>query len=306
MSPRAVWTIAAATLHESLRRRILLAAVGFGAVFVILFGFGFAAVRREILGADGPPSPLQPVMLNFFIMAGLYAVNFLTVLTAACLPVDTMSGEIASGVMQTVAAKPISRATIVLGKWLGHAIVLLGYLALIAGGLLLVARALGGVSPPNLHVGLPLLALEGLIMLTLSIALGTRVSTIANAVTCIGLYGLAFLGGWFEQVGTLLGTPGAGDVGVVASLDLSRRVDVAARRAPHAAAAGAATAPHAVLGRERGQPAHGGVCRRLRARPRRARGAVVLAARALSSRSAPRPPRGGAVPARPSGTSPGR
>ena len=218
MSPRAIWTIAAATLHESLRRRILLAAVGFGAVFVILFGFGFAAVRREILGADGPPSPLQPVMLNFFIMAGLYAVNFLTVLTAACLPVDTMSGEIASGVMQTVAAKPISRATIVLGKWLGHAIVLLGYLALIAGGLLLVARALGGVSPPNLHVGLPLLALEGLIMLTLSIALGTRVSTIANAVTCIGLYGLAFLGGWFEQIGTMLGTPGAGDVGVVASL----------------------------------------------------------------------------------------
>ena len=95
---------------------------------------------------------------------------------------------------------------------------LLGYLALIAGGLLLVARALGGVSPPNLHVGLPLLALEGLIMLTLSIALGTRVSTIANAVTCIGLYGLAFLGGWFEQIGTMLGTPGAGDVGVVASL----------------------------------------------------------------------------------------
>ncbi len=218
MSLRAVWTIAGATLHEALRRRILLAAVIFGAVFVLLFGFGFAAVRREIMQDGGTPLSLRPVMLNFFVMAGLYAVNFLTVLTAACLPVDTMSGEIASGVMQTVAAKPISRATIVLGKWLGHAIVLLGYLTLIAGGLLLVARVLGGVSPPNLHIGLPLLALEGLIMLTMSIALGTRLSTIANAVTCIGLYGLAFLGGWFEQVGTMLRTPGAGDVGVVASL----------------------------------------------------------------------------------------
>ena len=49
MSPRAMWTIAVATLHEALRRRILFAAVGFGSVFVLLFGFGFAAVRREIM-----------------------------------------------------------------------------------------------------------------------------------------------------------------------------------------------------------------------------------------------------------------
>ncbi len=218
MSLSALWTIAESTMREALRRRILLAALCFGVAFVLLFGIGFAAARREIMGSSEAPGAFQPIMLNFFIMAGLYAVNFLTILTAACLPVDTLSGEISSGVMQTVAAKPISRGTIVLGKWLGHVLVLLGYIALVAGGLLLVAFLQGGVLPPNLHLVLPLLALEGLVMLTTSIALGARLSTIANAVTCVGLYGLAFLGGWFEQVGTLLGTKSAGTVGVIASL----------------------------------------------------------------------------------------
>ena len=60
-------------------------------------------------------------------LVGLYAANFLSVLIAVLLPVDTLSGEIASGVMQTVASKPIRRAEIVLGKWLGHAVIVMGY-----------------------------------------------------------------------------------------------------------------------------------------------------------------------------------
>jgi Cu-processing system permease protein len=218
MSLVALWTIARATLHEALRRRILAAAVGFGLLFVALFAIGLTVARDQLAKDSGTPAAFQPIMLNFFVLAGLYAVNFLTILTAACLPVDTLSGEIQSGVMQTVAAKPISRATIVLGKWLGHWLVLVGYIALVAGGLLVVARVIAGVTPPNLAAGLALLVLEGTIMLSTSIALGTRLSTIANAMTCIGLYGLAFLGGWFEQVATHIGTPAARQVGVVASL----------------------------------------------------------------------------------------
>lgn len=213
----ALGTILVATLEEARRRRILVAALGFGVVFVTLFTFGLVAARNELL-RNQVPAIVRPVMLNTLTMAGLYAVNFLTVLTAALLPVDTLSGEIASGVMQTVAAKPIPRATIVLGKWLAHAIVLAGYVALVGGGLLVVTRVVAGISPPNLHLGLPLILLEGLIVLSLSIAFGTRLSTIANGVVCIGLYGLGFLGGWFEQIGTLVGVRSAATIGTVASL----------------------------------------------------------------------------------------
>lgn len=218
MSAAVLWTIATATIREALRRRILLAALAFGVGFVLLFGLGFAMVQKDLVQSGEMPRAFQPSTLNFFLLAGLYAVNFLTVLTAACLPVDTLSGEIASGVMQTVAAKPVSRATIVFGKWIGHAIVLLGYVAFVTAGILAVAWCFARTAPPNLAVGVLLIALEGLVMLSTSIALGTRLSTIANAIACIGLYGIAFLGGWFEQIGSIAGVPAAGTIGVVASL----------------------------------------------------------------------------------------
>src|SRR5438876_10669911 len=98
-------------------------------------------------------------MLNFFIMAGLYGVNFLMVMTSVLLPVDTLSGEIASGVMQTVATKPIRRWVIVMGKWLAHALVLAGYVLLIACGVLLIAPTIIAFTPPNLTRAAPLMLL---------------------------------------------------------------------------------------------------------------------------------------------------
>jgi Cu-processing system permease protein len=64
----------------------------------------------------------------------------------------------------------------------------------------------------------PLLFLEGLVLLTLSIAGGTRLGTLANGVLCFGCYGLAFIGGWMEQIGTHLGSATTRNVGIVASL----------------------------------------------------------------------------------------
>jgi ABC-type transport system involved in multi-copper enzyme maturation permease subunit len=120
--------------------------------------------------------------------------------------------------MQTVASKPIPRSSIVLGKWLAHAAVLAAYVLLVAGGVVVSARLITGVLPPNLFAGLGLLMLEGLTVLTVSIALGTRVSTIANGITCVGLYGMAFLGGWFEQIGTFANVKSAATVGTITSL----------------------------------------------------------------------------------------
>jgi hypothetical protein len=60
--------------------------------------------------------------------------------------------------------------------------------------------------------------LEGLLLMTLSIAGGTRLSTVTNGVAVFGLFGLAFIGGWVEQIGTLAGNDAARTIGTVASL----------------------------------------------------------------------------------------
>lgn len=211
-------TIVHLTLHEAARRRVLFATALFGLVGLALFALGLHFVHREITQEAGQSLVRQRFMLTFFTMAGLYAVNFMMVMTAVLVPVDSISGEIASGVMQTVAAKPVRRSDIVLGKWLAYAIIVAGYLALMAGGILAITRVITGLTPPNVHLGLPLMLLEGLVLMTLSIAGGTRFSTVTNGVIAFGLFGLAFIGGWVEQIGTHAGNETARDIGTIASL----------------------------------------------------------------------------------------
>jgi len=215
---RNVLIIAQLTLHEALRRRILLATAIGGAAFLTLFAIGLHFMLREIAVRGGMQVIERALVLNMLTLAGLYATNFLMVMTAVLLPVDTLSGEISSGVIQTLAAKPIRRADIVLGKWLGHAAVLTVYFAVLAGGVLLIARGVGHFTPPNIEQGLPLMLLEGYVLLSLSIAGGTRLSTVTNGILAFGLYGLAFIGNWVEQIGTLTGNEAARYVGTVASL----------------------------------------------------------------------------------------
>ena len=213
-----ILTMTRLTIHEAGRRKILLATLVFGLAFLALFATGFYFINRNLQAEQAMSAVQRRLVLNSFVMAGFYAVNFLMIMTAVLVPVDTFSGEIGSGVIQTIATKPVRRSEIVLGKWLGFWAILMMYLALMAGGLLLVAWIIGRYAPPHAGKGLPLMGLEGTLLLTLSIAGGTRLSTIANGVTVFGLYGLAFIGGWMEQIGTLVGNSTTRYLGIVASL----------------------------------------------------------------------------------------
>jgi ABC-type transport system involved in multi-copper enzyme maturation permease subunit len=214
----ALLTITQLTMHEAARKRILIATLIGAAAFLVLYGIGFHFVSREVHEEVGTNAIRARLFLNALTLAGLYATHFLTLMTAVLLPVDTLSGEIASGVVQTLASKPIRRSTIVLGKWLAFSLVAVGYLLLVAGGVLVIARVIGGMTPPGLVVGLPLMALEAVVLVTLSIAGGARLSTVTNGVLVFGLYGIAFIGGWVEQIGTLARNVPAQNVGTVASL----------------------------------------------------------------------------------------
>ncbi len=215
---RALLTVCHLTIHEAGRRRILLAALICGLAFVILFATGFHFVVAGMPAKVAANLLRRRILIAFFTLAGLYGANFLALMTGVLLPVDTVSGEIASGVLQTLASKPIRRSEILLGKWLAFVTLALLYLALLAGGVLLAARLQSGILPPHLALGLPLMALEIVLVVTLAIAGGTRLGTITNGVTVLGLYGLAFVGSWVEQIGTFAGNHAAQSIGTLASL----------------------------------------------------------------------------------------
>jgi Cu-processing system permease protein len=217
-STRHVLTIAHLTLAEARRRRIVLAALICALAFLAVFATALVFAYRDVV-ADPSTSFIerQGIMTALTVIA-FFAANFLSVVLAVVLPVDTLSGEIDSGVIQTIASKPVGRAEIVFGKWVGHLTIAVGYLLLLAGGIVLIMRSVTGASPLNVHRALPLMVLEIALLLTVSVAGGARLSTVANAITSFGFYGVAFVGGFVEQAGVLAGVPSARTVGIVVSL----------------------------------------------------------------------------------------
>src|SRR6185295_18958942 len=109
---RGILIIPHLTWMETRRRRIALAAVLCGLLFLLAYGTAVFFLHRNAPPTP-PPAFMRQAQLVFLTLAGLYVVNFLTTALAVLLPVDTLSGEISSGVMQTLASKPISRADIV-------------------------------------------------------------------------------------------------------------------------------------------------------------------------------------------------
>lgn len=210
--------IARLTVHEALRRRVLVAALIGGLAFLALFGTGFHFVMNDSSESELKNPLTRGFFLNVFVLLGLYASNFLSVLAAVLLPVDTLPGEIQSGVIQTLASKPVRRADILLGKWLGYVVVVIAYQLMLALGIVLIIKLRSGFVAPGLVPGIALMGLEATLLVSLSIACGARLSTITSGIAVFGLHGLAFIGNWVEQIGTMLGNDTARTVGTVASL----------------------------------------------------------------------------------------
>ena len=211
-----ITTITWLTFREAWRRRMVQAALGLGAVFLLLFGIGFYLITTN-MRANGMRELELTFSYNLLLMAGLYVVHFLTVMLAIFASVDTIAGEIASHTIQALATKPLQRWQIVLGKWCGYAAMILLYLGALSGGIMGVVYVLSGYTPPNANAVL-LLMLEALVLLSLSLLGGTYLSTLTNGVFLFMLYGLAFIGAWVEQIGALLQSHAAVNVGIVASL----------------------------------------------------------------------------------------
>ena len=210
-------TIAWLTFHEAWRRRMVLLALILSVVFLLLYALGFYLIRLD-LESENTPMLIKNQMGPFLLLAGLYVVHFLAIMLAIFASVDTISGEIATHTIHAIVIKPLRRWQIVLGKWLGYTAMLSVYILLLSGGIICITYAISGYVPPNSAQAMLLLVLEAIVLLSLSLLGGTRLSTLPNGVVLFMIYGLAFIGTWVEQIGSVLESEAAVRIGIVTSL----------------------------------------------------------------------------------------
>ena len=214
-----VRVIAGLTYREAARRKILMAALVLGIAFLTLYGVGLYLVMSGTPFLRMPNIPIvRRQITNFLLVMGLYAVNWLTVVITILVSVDTLAGEIASGAIQSLVTKPVSRWEVVLGKYAGFAAMLIGFVLLMVGGVVLEIRMFTNYMPPHFGRAIGLMLMESLLLLAVTFRAGVSLSTLATGVLVFGLHLLGFLGGWIEEFGSIARSQTAVDIGVIVSL----------------------------------------------------------------------------------------
>ena len=193
-----VWIMAGVTFREAARKRILWTALIAGVGFLVVFGVGLHLQIADFRAST--PAFVRYQILSGMLMVGLYTVDLLAVVMTILTCVDTLAGEISSGTIQAIAMKPMGRWQIVIGKWLGFAGMLAIYVTIMFGGTIAVVYNVAGMTPQHPLRGALLVLLECLIALSVCFMFGTWFSTLTNGVIVLGLHGLAFMGGWLEQM----------------------------------------------------------------------------------------------------------
>ena len=211
------WVIAKTTFREASRKKILWTALISGLGFLGLFGLALHFQIQDFQARATAPF-IRYQIISAMLMIGLYVVDLLAVIMAILTSVDTIAGEISSGTIHAIATKPVPRWQIFLGKWLGFVAMTTGFVALTFGGTIAVAYAMSGVAPEHPLEGGLLVLLECVLALTVTFLFGTWFSTLTNGVLVLGLHGLAFMGGWLEQMSGFTESARLVTVGVAVSL----------------------------------------------------------------------------------------
>jgi len=214
---RTVVTIAALTLREAARRRVLRALAVLTVVLLVLSGWGFSRLAAES-GFGTLTSGQARLVASQLLNLVMFGLSLIAALGTAFLAGPTLSGETESGVALAMLARPIRRSAVLLGKWLGLVAFGGGFVVLAGLAQCLVVWGTVGYWPPQPAAALALLAAQTIVLLTLGLLLSTVISPMASGVVAVGLFGATWIAGVVGGVGDVLGNDGVARVGTVSRM----------------------------------------------------------------------------------------
>jgi len=196
------------TVREAARRKLLLALLIITIVVITVTVWGFWRLFQLTLEPAGSRDYLSPVEFRAFASQILITVMFLFTFVLALSSVFTASpsigGELESGVALAMLTRPISRAEIVLGKWLGFAVLAAVYVAGAAGVEFILVNWVTSYMPPHPFQFIAYMVGVTWTVMTFTLLLSTRVPSIAGGIIGLGAYGLAWMGGIAYSAGIVL------------------------------------------------------------------------------------------------------
>ncbi len=200
------WVIARLTLREAMRRRMLLALFGLSGVAVLLTAWGYSQLQNVPGVSTGNVSVDQVQLVASQLLIGVtFMFSFVLALFAVLAAAPAIAGARESGELQAIAARPVPRSSILLGKWLALVLVVVSYAAASGIAELVVVALITGYVPVQPAEAILYVAAEGIVVLSLTFLLGTRLSAVTSGVVAMLLFGIAWLSGVVGGMGLAFG-----------------------------------------------------------------------------------------------------
>jgi len=218
-SARTVVTIAALTLREAVRRRVVLALVGLTVVMLLVSGWGFSRLAAES-GTSTLTSGQTRLTASIVLNLVMFGFSLIAALGTAFLAGPTLAGETESGIALAVLARPIRRSAFLAGKWLGLVVFGCGFVVLAGLAQLVVVQVTMDYWPPQPAVALAHLAAQTIVLLTLAVLLSTAISPMASGVVAVGLFGATWIAGVVGGIGASLDNDAVARVGIISRMVL--------------------------------------------------------------------------------------
>lgn len=214
-----ILVIARLTVQEASRRRLLLALVILTLIVVGFSAWGFHKITTVQRG-DGTTLPPEQVALitSQLLIVVTFMYSGVLALSAAVVAGPLISSEVESGLLLSMLARPVRRSEVVIGKWLGLAVLVAIYAAGSAFFEIAAVDWATGYIPPHPVQLVIFVGSEGLVLLSLGLLLSTRLSGITGGVIALVAWLMAWIAGVVGDIGLSLQNQAVENVGVISHL----------------------------------------------------------------------------------------
>jgi ABC-type transport system involved in multi-copper enzyme maturation permease subunit len=150
LQPRVIWAIMRLTLRETSRRKLLLALLGLTIVVIGVTLFGIYKLTTITGPNEQPLTPLElKTVVSQILILIMFMFSFVLALSAVFVAAPMISGDVESGISLAILTRPLSRADVVLGKWLGLVALVSTYIAGTVAIELIGVKLITDYQPPS-------------------------------------------------------------------------------------------------------------------------------------------------------------
>jgi ABC-type transport system involved in multi-copper enzyme maturation permease subunit len=209
--------VAVHVLRESLRRRVFVVVLVLSVLFLALYTLGVSQLFRDV-DSFGSPLGVEPETVVGATILGLamFAVMFLGTVLATFLTLSAIRGDAERGLLQPLIVRPLGRTSYVVARLLAAATVSAVYVVVLFVACTIVTGVLGWW--PN-RVVQPALALASamVVVSALSVMGSVVLSTTANGIAVLMIFGAGLVAGLLGQIGESLNSDTLRQIAEVAS-----------------------------------------------------------------------------------------